>query len=242
MSNNRLKKGDGIPYTQINNEILYSSELSLKAKGLYAYMYAKPDNWNFTASSMSSQLKENRKTILSIMKELKEFGLLEYEKLKNGKGVYTIFSSIKSENKPKSENRTLPKISQSPKMPPCKNATVQKSDCINNKDTIKNKDYNKNPYSGDYKKSSLGLEPELQVYKQKLIDSKQVGLIGMFNVENTFENVYIDSSGKLYTDSRSSKQIVTSTLKELWIDIYELAKLKSSSNEERLKEMLGSLS
>lgn len=241
MSANRLRKGDGVPYTQINNEILYSPDLSLKAKGLYAFMYAKPDDWNFTASSMASQLKEGKRAILNILNELKEFGLLDYKKLNSGRGVYTIYSSPIPKNKPKCQNSTLQETSQSAKTAPCRKRTVQKQHRINNKDTYKNKDFNNNPDSGDFKKSSLGLPTEVQSYRKKLLDMKQEGLIGHFNVEGKFENVYIDAEGKLYTDSRSNKQIVTSTLKELWCDIYEYAKLMSSSNQERLQETLGKL-
>jgi len=123
---NRLKKGDGVPYAQIANEILRHSQLSLKAKGLYAYMYSMADDWNFTASSMAAQLLEGKRSILSALDELKQFGLLEYKKLKSGRGVYTIFSSIKLKDKPKCENRTMAENSQSAKTAPCRNRTVRK--------------------------------------------------------------------------------------------------------------------
>ena len=250
---NRLRKGDGVPFTQIHNEVLFHPELSLKAKGLYSYMYAKPDDWNFTASSMAAQLKEGKRAILNILNELKEFGLLEYKKLSNGKSEYTIYSSINPNKQPKCKNSTLPKNSQSAETAPCKKRTVQKQHRINNKDTITNKeDINNTPISpkgdkgekGFFKKSSLGLDQEVATYKKKVIEAnkkKPLGLIGRYWVEDKQENVFIDAKGYLYTDTRNSKQIVTSTLKELWTQIYEFQKIVQNQDKERLMQVVSKL-
>lgn len=252
MVDNRLKKGDSVPYAQVAHAILYHPDLSLKAKGLYSYMYAKPDNWNFTASSMSSQLKEGRRAILNILKELKEFGLLEYKKLTSGRGVYTIYSSVSSIKQPKCKNSTKAKNSQSAKTAPCKNSTVQKQHSIINKDTIINKDLNKNPdkkwgedekssLKSKRKKQKLNLTPEEQDYKRRLINCDHVGLIGSVLVEGVLENVYIDTSRRLYTESRNTKQILSSTLTEIYKQLHELNEMKKRSNKEKLNEVLSKL-
>jgi len=245
MSINKLRKGDGVPFTQVSNEVLYSNELSLKAKGLWAYMLAKPDDWNFTASSMAKELKENRKTILSIMKELKEFSLLEWHKKTDGTGEYIIYNlpqkkATKPEKQPKSKNGTLPKNSQSPKMPPWQNATVQKTDCINNKDTIQTEDFIKTtPLSPtgtkggeEDKKSSLELPQEIEAFRQRVLKSGYIGRVGMYDVEYKPENVYIDAKGRLYTDTKNSKQLVMSTLKELWTQIYNEKAIENNQNKQ----------
>ena len=244
----RLVKGDGIPYAQIANEILRHPELSLKAKGLYSYMYSMPNNWNFTASSMAAQLKEARKAILSIMKELKDFGLLSYEKQNSGKGIYTIYSSVVT---PKSQKGTKPNLHQSPKTTPCQNDTVPKRDCIKNKDSIKNKDFINNPKNGvkDYKsslkskskKQKLNLTKEEQEYKQKLISCNYIGFITKVMVENKFECVYIDDHRKIYTDSRSNKQILSSTLTEIYKQLHQFNESKKKSNSQRLENSLSKL-
>ena len=247
---NRLKKGDGVPYAQIANSILRHPELSLKAKGLYGYMYSMSDGWNFTASSMAKQLKESRRTILVILTELKEFGLLEYEKLKTGKGLYTIYSEVKPKNKPKCNNCTLPKISLSATSAPCNNDTVQILHPIKNKDTIKNKDFNKNPNKGnDYKskkskskKQKLDLTQEEQDYKDRAVNHSFVGRISPdIFVEGKFESVYIDIDRKLYTDSRSSKQILSSTLTEIWKQLYSVNEVKRNADSEKLAQALSKL-
>ena len=240
---NRLKKGDSIPYAQISNAILRNKDLSLKAKGLYGFMYSMADGWNFTASSMASQLKESRKSILLIMKELKEFGLIEYEKLKSGKGIYTIYSDINPVNKPKSRNDTLPENSQSPETTPCQNDTVSKEDCIKNKDTIKNQDFINNPIEGSdcksskskgkSKKQKLNLTEEELAYRVKLFKSSYVGRLCKVYVEQKEEYVFIDEERKIYTESRTNKQILSSTLSE----IYKQLHIQNES-QKRVKEKL----
>jgi len=71
-------------FTQIPNKLLNDNDLSLKAKGLYAFMQSKPQGWAFHLNGMQSQLKESRGTIIGIINELIRKGYLE--KIKTTKG------------------------------------------------------------------------------------------------------------------------------------------------------------
>ena len=82
-----------IPFTQIPNTLLNDKNISLKAKGLYSFMFSKPSGWNFTVRSMSKQLKDGVDGISSAMKELKKAGWVEYSKKQDGSGVYTLLTS-----------------------------------------------------------------------------------------------------------------------------------------------------
>ena len=77
-------------YAEIPNSLLNSKELSLKSKGLWAYMQSKDEDWNFTIASMSKQLKEDERAIMTAMKELKLYGWLSYKKYKDGTGDYIL--------------------------------------------------------------------------------------------------------------------------------------------------------
>jgi len=73
-------------FTQIPNKLLNDGGLSLKAKGLFAYMQSKPKNWSFHLNGMQSQLKESRGTIIKIIDELIVKGYVKKIKsTKNGK-------------------------------------------------------------------------------------------------------------------------------------------------------------
>ena len=139
---NTLRKPKN-PYGSSPRKLLEDKNISLKAKGIYAFMECKIDGWNFTASSMASQLKESRKTILVAMQELKATGWLTYHKNRDGSGVYELIGNYVTSPQP--ENDTMLLQSHSPKSTRCKNHTVPKTDCINKKDySNKNNLSNKN--------------------------------------------------------------------------------------------------
>lgn len=109
----QLKK-DNIPFTMIANEVLKDANLSFKAKGLYSYLFSKPDTWDFSSNRMVLETKDGRESIMSGLKELELNGYLSRERLPNGKMEYTLKHSLSRETplrveKPKSGNPTVAK-------------------------------------------------------------------------------------------------------------------------------------
>lgn len=112
----KLKK-ENIPFTMVANEVLKDKNLSFKAKGMYAYLFSKPDKWDFSSNRMILETKDGRKSIMKMLLELEENGYLQREKLSNGKMEYTLKYGIKSLStekelrveKPKSPFGTVPK-------------------------------------------------------------------------------------------------------------------------------------
>lgn len=102
--NSMLRKRE-TGFAQISNELLCDEELSLKAKGLYSYMFSKPQDWNFTIKSMSSQLKEGVEAIHTALRELRDAGWLRYIKHPDGTGTYilNVHKEPNSENPNKDE-------------------------------------------------------------------------------------------------------------------------------------------
>ena len=88
-----LKK-QALPFTQVPNELLYNPDISFKAKGIWAYMSAKPEGWNFSADRMAKETKEERKAILAGLKELSENGYITAKKLKDGRIEYTLHLAV----------------------------------------------------------------------------------------------------------------------------------------------------
>ncbi len=99
----KLKKEDNVPFTQIYNEILKEKRLSWKAKGVYCYIYSKPDDWDFSADRIKKEGQGGRKTVLSALNELEEIGYLERFKQPDGSIQYF----IKWDLKPKVPEGTL---------------------------------------------------------------------------------------------------------------------------------------
>lgn len=63
-------------YATIPNELVNSTQISLKAKGLFAYIQSKPDGWDFSAERIANQVKEGLPAVMSALKELEVNGYL----------------------------------------------------------------------------------------------------------------------------------------------------------------------
>ncbi len=74
----------------LESPIWNDARLTAKAKGVWAYMKSKPHGWDFAASRMASQFKDETKSIQRAMKELVTCGYLKGTKLKTGRISYVI--------------------------------------------------------------------------------------------------------------------------------------------------------
>ncbi len=81
-------------YTVIANFALNDNNLSLKAKGLWAYIMTKPDKWNINGRGLAEQLKESRPTINTILKELEEHGYLQRGVVRENNGKFSQSENI----------------------------------------------------------------------------------------------------------------------------------------------------
>ncbi len=61
-------------YVVLQKEMLENPNISLKAKGLWAYCLSKPDNWEFHITQLVSAVKEGRDFVRNAIDELIEFG------------------------------------------------------------------------------------------------------------------------------------------------------------------------
>lgn len=83
-------KKQNIPFTQVANGVLNDSNLSAEAKGLYAYLYSKPDGWQFNSIRIAQDFKNGRDAIRNALAELEEVGYLVRYKLPNGRMFYKV--------------------------------------------------------------------------------------------------------------------------------------------------------
>jgi len=131
----KLKKFQEInsKYVKIPNELVDDRNLSWKAKGLFCHMASKPDSYNFTVSSLSSQFPDGRFCTFSALDELKERGWVTWIKRPTGKGIYTLEVSLTPESG--FQNQGYEPESGFPGLGFC---TVQKPDSISNTDALNN--------------------------------------------------------------------------------------------------------
>ena len=90
-----------VSFTQVSNIVLNDPNLSLRAKGLYAYLFSKPDGWEFHPDAISKELQESIKVIRTITRELIDCGYIERTQSnqsgKFGGIIYTFLDPITKE-------------------------------------------------------------------------------------------------------------------------------------------------
>jgi len=118
-------------YATVPNHVLNDSNLSLKAKGLFAYLQSKPDGWKFSVERISKQTKDGANSIKSGIKELEEMGYLKRvpKRDEDGSGKWAGYDYILSEN-PSTEN-------PSTENPMTVDPMTENGDTFSNKDNSK---------------------------------------------------------------------------------------------------------
>jgi hypothetical protein len=128
-------------YAQIKNEVLVDTKISLKAKGLFAYLYSKPDDWDFSGDRMAKENMEGRRAIYAALKELETEGYLSRTKKPDGKVVYHI-SFTKKPNVQNGQQAKKPNArnSKEPKQQRAKTGSISNKEIITNKEVDSNKE------------------------------------------------------------------------------------------------------
>jgi hypothetical protein len=85
-------------YATIPNNFLNRNDISLKAKGLFAYLQSKPNDWQFSKERIALQLKEGIDSLKSAFSELKKAGYLKTVPQKNSEGKFIGWDYILDDN------------------------------------------------------------------------------------------------------------------------------------------------
>jgi len=99
----RVKKNKN--YTVICNECLQRPDISLKAKGLFAYLMSLPDNWKIHKKELVNHFKDGTTSINSAFKELEKAGYIITKHIRDKKGRFAdVEYIIKESINPITEN------------------------------------------------------------------------------------------------------------------------------------------
>ena len=72
----------------IHRSVLRDPELSLKAKGLHAFMRTMPNHWVFNVVDLTSRLREGKDAITVALKELVDAGYVDRDRPRGEGGVF----------------------------------------------------------------------------------------------------------------------------------------------------------
>lgn len=132
-----------VPYGMVPNTLLNDNTISLKAKGLFAFMQSKPEGWSFSVDKIAFQCKEAKSSISEGLKELENFGYLVRKKQQTGNGFvveyHLYFDNISQ--KPIADFQPLE--TQPLEIPMLENPTIGKSVNNSKKDISKKDNSNK---------------------------------------------------------------------------------------------------
>ena len=92
MSIIRFSKGKKNPYFLMHNSTITDKTISLKAKGLLAYLISKPDNWYVSFPDLAACSTDGIKSVRSAIKELISAGYLEKSQFRNDNGQFTYYN------------------------------------------------------------------------------------------------------------------------------------------------------
>lgn len=113
-----------IPFTMVANEVLYRTDLSMRAKCMFAYLFSKPDDWDFSGDRIVKEMKENRKAVYTTLKELVDNGLLTRKRQSNGRNEYIIQYASISEKEILKHQNPLDLFCHMPKVPLAKKGSI----------------------------------------------------------------------------------------------------------------------
>ncbi len=89
----KARTGDH-PYAQILRRSIQNPNLSLKAKGLLAYILSLPDDWQLRVGELPKHFTDGRFAIRAAMKELKETGYVKGRPVRNKENAFCGYEFI----------------------------------------------------------------------------------------------------------------------------------------------------
>ena len=178
-------------FTQISNAVLNDKELSLEEKGLFCYLFSKPDCWEFHYNVMRKELSEKSdKTIRKVLNRLVEKGYITKTQVSGENGQ---FGGIDIEFTDKAFSVTEGKNTDAANLPVCKN--VESANLpSNNTNNIHNTDITTNT-----KKDLLGEEEkEPKRFVKPTIEEIEafLGYRIISNITGVFSSAFVGLSHK----------------------------------------------
>jgi hypothetical protein len=124
-------------YTKVSNQVLEDATLSLKAKGLFAYIVKLPEGWKIRIVELAKHHKDSRDSVRTAMLELIKAGYLKRLGRSRDKGQLKDYEyRINTDFQPRPEKPTLEKPTL--EKPTLENPTLYIKD-LERKDLIKEK-------------------------------------------------------------------------------------------------------
>lgn len=220
-------------YATIPNDLLTRSDISLKAKGLFAYLQSKPDNWSFSKERIAKELREGVDSIKGAYAELKKAGYLQTKPVKTAEGKFGCWEYILLDNP--SSGKTVGR-----KTHPTENPTdISKQD-------NKKQEYIKQELYNSENKFSQEIAQVIQLFKDSLSPSLAYGnktqrnaceeMLNRFGIDAT-----IAMTQKVISVQGQKFAPVVTTPHQMWQKLGQLRIYFDSENQSTVLDLTKSL-
>lgn len=153
----KLKKQSTRGFTMVPNVLLADKRLSAKAKGIWVYLYSKPDDWSFESGRIADDFADGRDAIRAGLKELEDTGWMERKKEADRTMTYILYWEA-NDGKPVIDNDGK--------------AQCGKTRRIYNKELDNNKDNNKEEEPEEETEPDITFEPDEDTVPYKPLQAK----------------------------------------------------------------------
>lgn len=196
MNERVISKKEDIGFTQIRNTVLNDPELSWDAKGMFAYLYSKPEGWDFSCHRIKDDGKSSVNKVNNILKELESKELLKRVRLPSGRVEYELSYSKLVASSPDHQINDLGIVSNTNIYIDTNNTPIpiHSNTYIKEKDSELKKNFDK--FRKLYKEVggiTRGLDTEFGEFKKKHKDYKEV----IPKLVDALEREYLDKKKKI---------------------------------------------
>lgn len=121
-----------IDFAQVPNKVARDARISLRAKGMYFYLYSKPETWEFAGDRICLETSDGRKMVYAALKELEKFGYLKRVRLTTGKVLYNLDLSPDAPKGQMAMLEPLAPVGQVPPGPSASGGSISNTDSLSN--------------------------------------------------------------------------------------------------------------
>ena len=215
MAKIRLKKKK-VRYATVSRKLLSNPKISLRAKGLGAWLELHQDGFELNFEFILQNMKEGRDTLRKVLKELREEDFLITVQTRNESGKFETIWVFDSEGAVSRD------ILPTTEMPEAVIPEAVPPEAVKPTQTIKeNKRKDKKEKTLSKRADFLESQESFVNYMREAFASQSIALTNSRYTGKRLE-IGISSDGMLY-DRRSGKTFPGTRAKEIWTRLYELA-------------------
>jgi hypothetical protein len=101
-------------YTVIQNKIFQDNDLSVSARGLFAYLLTLPNDWDFSIRRIAFDCKMGTQLTQKLLRELRNYGVVKIKNVRGDNGIfeseYHFYTEKQKVDATSGENHHWPKV------------------------------------------------------------------------------------------------------------------------------------